>query len=104
MLSYLSRKKWITAQTDFLRKLGDKTEKIATLAASPEEAMEFASHRPKSAAMQRQVLELLCSLGSVSVKELCYFTGASTATVNRLEKLGYVTLSERPAGPLTSLP
>ena len=96
VLSYLSRKKWITAQTDFLRKLGDKTEKIATLAASPEEAMEFASHRPKSAAMQRQVLELLCSLGSVSVKELCYFTGASTATVNRLEKLGYVTLSERP--------
>ena len=25
-----------------------------------------------------------------------YFTGASTATVNRLEKLGYLTLSERP--------
>jgi len=96
VLSYLSRKKWISAQTDFLRKLGDKTEKIATLASSPEEAMEFASHRPKSAAMQKQVLELLCSLGSVSVKELCYFTGASTATVNRLEKLGYVTLSERP--------
>ena len=33
-LSYLQRKKWITSKTDFLTRLGDKTEKIATLAAS----------------------------------------------------------------------
>ena len=58
--------------------------------------MEYAANRPKSAAMQRAVLELMCSIGSISVKELCYFTGASTATVNRLEKLGYLTLSQRP--------
>ena len=96
VLSYLLRKKWITSQTDFQRKTGDKTEKIATLAASPEEALAFAESRPRSAAMQKSVLELLCSLGSVAVKELCYFTGASTATVNRLEKLGFVTLTERP--------
>ncbi len=95
-LAYLVRKKWLTAKTDFLRRLGDRTERIATLAASPEEAMEYASHRPKSAAMQRSVLELLCSVGSVAVKELCYFTGASMPTINRLEKLGYITLSERP--------
>ena len=95
-VQYLLRKKWITAQAEHLRRLGDKTERIATLASSPEEAMEYASHRPKSAAMQRTVLELMCSIGSVSVKELCYFTGASTDTVNRLEKLGYITLSERP--------
>ena len=95
-LAYLIRKKWISAKTDYLRRTSDKTERIATLAASPEEAMEFASRRPKSAAMQKSVLELLCSVGSVAVKELCYFTGASTATVNRLEKLGYLTLTERP--------
>ena len=96
LVSYLARKKWITAHTDFLRKTSDKTEKIAVLASTPEEAMEFASHRPKSAAMQKSVLELMCSVGSVAVKELCYFTGASTATVNRLEKLGYLILQERP--------
>ena len=96
VLSYLLRKKWITAQTDFQRKTNDKTERIAVLATSAEEAMEFASGRPKSAAMQKQVLELMCSLGSVAVKELCYFTGASTATVNRLEKLGYLKLTEQP--------
>ena len=95
-LSYLQRKKWITSQTDFLTRGGDKTEKIATLAASSEEALEYAARRPKSAAMQRAVLELLCSLGTVSVKELCYFTGASSATVKRLADLGYIALSERP--------
>lgn len=96
VLSYLRQKKWITCQTDFLRKTQDKSEKIATLAQSPEETMAYAASRPKSAAMQRQVLELLCSVGSVAVKDLCYFTGASTATVNRLEKLGYLSLSQRP--------
>ena len=96
VLSYLRQKKWIDCQTDFLRKTQDKSEKIATLAQSPEETMSYAAGRPKSAAMQRQVLELLCSVGSAAVKDVCYFTGASTATVNRLEKLGYLTLSQRP--------
>ena len=96
VLSYLRQKKWITCQTDFLRKTQDKSEKIATLAQSPEETMAYAASRPRSAAMQRQVLELLCSVGSAAVKDVCYFTGASTATVNRLEKLGYLTLSQRP--------
>ena len=95
-IQYLLRKKWIKSEADFSRRASDKTERIAYLASSAEEAMEFASRRPKSAAMQRAVLELLCSVGSASVKEICYFTGASTATVNRLEKLGYVALTERP--------
>ena len=93
---YLLRKKWISSQADFSRRASDKTERIATLASSPEEAMAFAARRPRTGAMQRAVLELLCSVGSAAVKELCYFTGASAATVARLEKLGYVTLSERP--------
>ena len=96
VVAYLVKKKWLSARTDYLRRTQDKTEKIAVLASSPEEAMEYASHRPKSAAMQRNVLELMCSVGSVAVKELCYFTGASMATVKRLESLGYLTLTERP--------
>ena len=95
-LSYLVKKKWIIAHTEFQRRTSDKTEKIVTLASSPEEAMEYASHRPKSASMQKAVVELLCALGSVSAKELCYFTGAKMPTLKRLESLGYVTLSERP--------
>ena len=94
-IAYLLRKKFIKSEMDYHRKTGDKTEKIATLASSAEEALDYAAKRPKSAAMQRAVLELLCSVGSVAVKELCYFTGASTATVKRLEKLGDLTLSDR---------
>ena len=96
VLLYLVRKKWITGERNLLRQTKDKTEKIATLAASCEEAMEFASHRPRSAAMQRSVLELLCAIGSASVKEICYYTGATTATVNRLAELGYVALTDKP--------
>ena len=96
VLNYLTRKKWVSAQTDYLRKTHDKSEKIAALAVSAEEAMAYAEKRPKSAVLQRQVLELLCSVGSAAVKDLCYFTGASTATVNRLEEKGYLTLTERP--------
>ena len=95
-LSYLVKKKWLTAHMEFHRRTSDKTEKIVTLASSPEEAMEYAARRPRSAAMQRSVLELLCSLGCVAAKELCYFTGAKMPTIQALEKKGYVTLSERP--------
>ena len=95
-LSYLVKKKWVVTQVNFSRRMQDKTEKIATLAVPPEEAMAFAASRPKSAGMQKSVLELLCSVGSAAVKDICYFTGASAATVNRLEALGFVTLSVRP--------
>ena len=95
-IAYLLRKKWITAHTDYRRKTSDKTEKVVTLAASAEEVMAYAASRPKSAAMQRAVLETMCAVGSVAAKELCYFTGASMATVKRLEDLGYLQLTESP--------
>lgn len=95
-IAYLLSKKWITAQQDFSRRTLDKTEKIATLASSQEEALEYAAGRPKSAAMQRSVLETICSVGSASVKELCYYTGAKPATVKRLADLGYLHLWDRP--------
>ena len=95
-IAYLLKKKWIAGDKDFIRKTGDKTEQVATLASSAEEAMEYAGKRPKSAIQQKNVLELLCSVGSASVKEICYFTGAKPGTLRRLAELGYVTLSEKP--------
>ena len=93
-LQYLARKKWITGETDYARQTGDKTEKIAVLTAPAEEAQEYAAGCLR-APMQKAVLELLCSLGSASVKELCYFTGAKISTVKRLEDLGYLRLEQR---------
>lgn len=95
-LRYLLNKKWVSAQTDFLRRAGDKTERLAVLSNCAEEAMDYARRKEKSAPVQAAVLELLCSVGSCTVKELCYYTGATAATVRRLEKLGYVHLEDRP--------
>ena len=94
-ISYLLKKKWISTHRDFKRRLSDKTEQVAILASSAEEAMEYAHTRPNSAHAQKSVLELLCSVGSASVKDICYFTGASAATVKRLAQLGYLELSAR---------
>ncbi len=95
-VNYLLGKKWITAQRDMLRRTNDKVELIATLAVPDTDAQAYAAGRPKSAAMQRAVLETICSVGCASVKELCYYTGAKPATVRRLAELGFLILEERP--------
>ncbi len=112
-ISCLLRKKWVCAQTTYRRKTSDKVERIATLAVPAEQALSYMADKPRSALMQKSVLKLMASIGSASVKEVCYFTGATTATVNRLAELGFLELSEkqvlrtrqiRPAqldGPLT---
>ncbi len=94
-IAYLLGKKWITAQRAYLRNTGDKQQQIATLAVSAEEAQAYAATRPRSAAMQRNVLELLCGIGSAPVKEICYYTGAKPATVRRLADLGFIALTEK---------
>lgn len=103
-LRYLLNKKWLTAETDFLRKIADKTEKTVALAVSAEEAADFARRRKKAAPTQAAALELLQNVGSCGAKELCYFTGATTATLRRLEQLGYVELSSREVLRLHELP
>ena len=95
VLAYLSRKKWLRAEKEYLKKGGDKLERIAVLAAPVEAALDYARSRPKGSAMQKSVLELMCSVGAASVKDICYYTGASTATVNRLEALGYLQFTQR---------
>ena len=94
-VSYLLRKKWITAQTSYRRKSSDKVERIATLAVPPEQVLGYLADKPRSALMQKSVLKLMCAIGSASVKEICYFTGASTVTVNRLAELGFLELREK---------
>jgi len=94
-IAYLLRKRWITPLQQLQTRTREKSEDIATLAVPSEEALEYASHRPKSAAQQQTVLELMCAIGSASVKEICYFTGAKPGTVRRLAELGFLTLSAR---------
>lgn len=95
-LRYLSGKKLVRSESEILRRIGDRTMRMASLAGSAEEAMAYAETKRRSAPLQHDVLKLLCTIGSGSAKELCYFTGCSMATLRRLEKLGFVELTDAP--------
>ncbi|MCD8376537.1 MAG: primosomal protein N' [Oscillospiraceae bacterium] len=102
----------LTLETSAARGVGDKTERVICLAVSPEEALAAARPRRKQAPLQYAVVELLSGVGRVSSKEVCYFTGASPATLRALEKRGLVCQEKRtvwrrpdpgrvkPAGPV----
>lgn len=90
----MAEKGIIIQETHTERGINDKTELIARLAMDSEEALEQLSVGRKRAPLQYAVMELLCSLGECSSKELCYFTGASSATMRALEKKGFLTLEK----------
>ena len=82
----------IVRETSTARGVGDKTELVAELAIPPEEAMAQLQTKRARAPLQYSVIELLSAVGRASAKELCYFTGASNATLRSLEKKGLLTL------------
>lgn len=85
----------LVSETHAFRAVADKTEQVASLAVPAEEALELAAKKKKSAPVRAAALELLAAMGSASVKELCYYTGASAATARALEKAGVLTLERR---------
>lgn len=94
-LSSLVKKGVLLTDSREKRRVGDKSQGILELAVDPAEALELAQRKRKSSPRQADALELLAALGSVSVSELCYFTGCSAATVKTLVKNGYAEKSER---------
>lgn len=94
-LNRLCKEGILLLETGVQRKVKDKTEKVARLVLSPEEAIELVSKRRETAPMRYAVTHILAGLGSASVKELRYFTGASMGTIKSLEKSGILALEER---------
>ena len=111
-LKLLCDKGILTLETSAARGVGDKTEQVAALAVPPEEALAQVTPKRRSAPLRYAVVELLAGIGSASSKEICYFTGASSATLRSLAKSGLITLERRevlrrvetgqvePAGPI----
>ena len=95
-LDFLKKKGYLQSNFDYNRKVKDKSEQIVTLICTVEEASDYAQRKKKSAPLHYEVLTLLCAVGTGSAKEICYLTGASMATIHRLESLGFVSLSTRP--------
>lgn len=94
-LRYLLARKLITQGLDMAQRVGSKTERMASLCVSADEAMAYAMTKQKSAPLQKAALELLCTVESGSCREISYLTGASMATLRRLEKLGMIEITER---------
>jgi len=94
-IKMLAEKGIIVSETSADRGIGDKTELIAELAITPEDAMAITEPKRRRAPLQYNAVETLCALGQVAAKELCYFTGASMSTLRALEKSGIIALSKR---------
>lgn len=94
-LELLREKKLIRRSTDLLRRESDKTEKILQCEATREQIAELAARKKRSAPMQCAVMELLGTVGTVSMKEVQYFTGASAQTINALERAGLLSISRQ---------
>ena len=76
------------------RRVGDKMRRMVSLAVEPEDALAVAGPKRRSAPQRYEVIKLLSEIGKVSAADLCYFTGASAATLRGLEKSGLVVFSE----------
>lgn len=93
-LQSLVRKGVLETDSREKRRVGDKKIRMVSLGVSAEDAKTAAERREKRAPLQSACLRLLCTLDRVSFSELCYFTGASSATVNALVKAGMVEITQ----------
>jgi len=80
---------------DETRRVQDKLQKFVSLAIGPEDALDLAEHKRRSAKKQAEVLKILASAGEVSAKELAYYTGTATQTLNAMARAGLVTIETR---------
>ncbi len=94
-LKLLADQSVLTLETSASRGVGDKTEQVACLAVPPEEALAQVTSQRKRAPLRYAVIELLAGIGCASSREICYFTGASSATLRSLAKSGLITLEKQ---------
>jgi len=85
----------ILQQIDDKQRVQDKMQKFVTLAISPDDANEIAERKRNSAKKQAEVLTILASAGEVSTKELAYYTGASTQSLNAMVRAGLIHIESR---------
>lgn len=74
---------------DTQRRVNDSTIKMACLKINPDEELDVINSLTKK---QREIINILRDVGTASVKELCYFTGFSSAVVSALEQKGVIEL------------
>lgn len=89
VLENMVKKGLLVRNYDSVRKTGDLTVKTVRLTEGGREILETTEKLTKK---QLDVLDILSDIGTVSVKELCYFTGFTVSVVQALEKKGLVEI------------
>lgn len=93
-LRALCKKGVLSSSVTSTRRVSDKQRRMAELTMDGAEALALVEPRKKSAPMRYEVVLLLSATGRASVRDICYFTGASVQTLKGLEKSGIVAFSE----------
>ncbi|MEA4813507.1 MAG: primosomal protein N' [Oscillospiraceae bacterium] len=94
LLAALRKKGLIAAETVAMRKVKDSKTRVAELTVSAEDAMSAVEKKKRLAPVRYEAVKLLCTLGSASAAELCYYTGVSMQALRALEKDGIINLRE----------
>lgn len=89
LLEKMVKKGLLLRNFDSVRKTGDLTVKTVRLTQGGREILETTEKLTKK---QLNALDVLNDIGTVSVKELCYFTGFTSSVVQALEKKGLVEI------------
>ena len=93
-LADLVKRGLLIADAEAVRRAGDKTIQKVALTITPAEAL-IQADKNKRALRQSAVLRVLAELGTASVADICYFTGATRDAVKALEKKGFVSISRQ---------
>ena len=92
-LKTLREKSLIVSEKTAVQTVSDKRVRMVSLAVDSESA-KAAVEKPANATVRRAVVELLCSQGALPNTDVYYYTGATAATLRKLEKDGILRFSE----------
>jgi len=92
-LKTLSGKSLVTMEKTAVQAVSDKRVCMVSLAMDSESARAAVEKPPKSS-VRRAIVDLLCSQGTLSNADLCYYTGTTTRTLGKMEKDGILRFSK----------
>jgi len=89
LLNVMTEKQALIKNSDTKRKINDATQKWVRISDGVD--VEGVKFTPR----QREVVNLLAEVSAASVKEICYFTGVSSAVVDGLVRKNVLTVFEK---------
>ncbi|MBQ4349426.1 MAG: primosomal protein N' [Clostridia bacterium] len=89
IIEKLAAKKLVNKSYEAVKNMGDASVKTARLVITDEEADAL-----KLTEKQRSVVKVLQDTGTASVKDICYFTGVTSAVIGALERKGIVEVCD----------